>query len=515
VKRILAMTVVIGAALAVAFLGTGAGTDSGDYKVRAIFDNAVSVIPGEDVKIAGVKVGKIADLDVTSDRKAAVILRIDRPGFQDFREDATCTIRPQSLIGEKFVACTPTQPRPAGAQEPPPLQKIKDGDGKGQYLLPLSHTSTPVDIDLIQNIMRLPYRQRFSIILNELGVTFAGRGEDLKSVIKRANPGLQQTDKVLAILASQNKVLADLAKNSDTVLGPLARDRKQFAGFIDSAGRTAEATAERRADLAANFERFPEFLRQLTPTAQQLSNFADQAGPVFHDLRPIAPDVSRFFEALKPFSEASTPALTSLGDAFETGTPAVKALLPITKDLKAFSVPAKPVSKNLAGLTSSLSETHGLERFMDFLFFQVAAINGFDSIGHYLRAGFIVNTCSTYAVEPTVGCAATFTNGGKASSAAVRNGTDPNDTALVRTSALLRGEDPDKAAKNADAETTSGGAAAKTAEKPIKLPANLRSGGGKSTSSGSTTSTSTTGSSQSADDSIDASLFDYLFGGSK
>ena len=31
---------------------------------------------------------------------------------------------------------------------------------------------------------------------------------------------------------------------------------------------------------------------------------------------------------------------------------------------------------------------------MDFLFFQVAAINGFDPLGHYLRAGLILNACS-------------------------------------------------------------------------------------------------------------------------
>ena len=36
---------------------------------------------------------------------------------------------------------------------------------------------------------------------------------------------------------------------------------------------------------------------------------------------------------------------------------------------------------------------------MDYLFFQAAAVNGFDSFGHYLRAGLIVNQCSTYAVR--------------------------------------------------------------------------------------------------------------------
>src|SRR5205807_8455911 len=115
--RRLAVLLVLGCAVAVLLLGSGAGGGR-SYKVRAIFDNAFSVIPGEDVKIAGVKVGKIDSLDVTSDQKAAVVLSITRPGFGDFRQDATCTIRPQSLIGEKFVECVPTQPRAPGTPEP-------------------------------------------------------------------------------------------------------------------------------------------------------------------------------------------------------------------------------------------------------------------------------------------------------------------------------------------------------------------------------------------------------------
>ena len=98
---------------AAAVLTTGAG-DGGSYKVRAIFDNAGFVIPGEDVKVAGVKVGKVDSLDVTPDFKAAVVLAIDDPAYQDFRGDASCQVRPQSLIGEKFVECSPTQKRAVG-----------------------------------------------------------------------------------------------------------------------------------------------------------------------------------------------------------------------------------------------------------------------------------------------------------------------------------------------------------------------------------------------------------------
>jgi hypothetical protein len=47
---------------------------------------------------------------------------------------------------------------------------------------------------------------------------------------------------------------------------------------------------------------------------------------------------------------------------------------------------------------------------MDFLFFSVTAINGFDGISHYLRAGLLVNTCSIYSIEPVEGCSANFTS---------------------------------------------------------------------------------------------------------
>ncbi|HXS44880.1 MAG TPA: MlaD family protein, partial [Solirubrobacteraceae bacterium] len=197
-KRALAIAAVLLAASALVVLASGAGGDGGAYRVRAIFMNAFSVIPGEDVKIAGVKVGRVESLDVTLDQRAAVVLRIEKPGFKDFRADATCQIRPQSLIGEKFVECAPTQPRPPGAQLPPPLHKIEDGAGKGQYLLPVDRTAKTVDLDLVNNILRLPYRQRLRIILMELGAGVAGRAPDLNEAIRRAVPALRETDRVLA-----------------------------------------------------------------------------------------------------------------------------------------------------------------------------------------------------------------------------------------------------------------------------------------------------------------------------
>ncbi len=132
------------ALVVVLLLATSPGASNGGYTVRAIFDDAGNVIPGEDVKIDGVKVGTVGTVTPTPQAKAAVVLNIENPGFQDFRADASCTIRPQALIGEKYVDCLPTQPRVEGTPLPPPLPKIPSGqEGAGQWLLPVAEHAQP------------------------------------------------------------------------------------------------------------------------------------------------------------------------------------------------------------------------------------------------------------------------------------------------------------------------------------------------------------------------------------
>jgi phospholipid/cholesterol/gamma-HCH transport system substrate-binding protein len=412
-KRALAGGLLLAAALVVLVLGTGAsGGDGGDYKVRAIFDSASFLVPGEDVKIAGVKVGAIESLDVTPDNKAAIILRIDDPAFQDFKRDAYCTIRLQSLIGEKFVACQPTQPKGANSPPAPSLHQIQSGPGKGQYLLPVTNTSAPVDLDMLNNVMRLPERQRFALIINELGVGLAGNGEELRQVIRRADPALYQLDRVLAILASQNRVLADLARDSDAALAPVARQSRAISDFIDKAGVTAQATASRGDALEQSFAKFPEFLRQLRPTMRDLGDFAAAGTPVMRDLRAAAPSVNTLFEQLGPFSQAALPTFRTLGELADEGSRALPASEPLIRDIRAFADAAKPFARTLARGVVSLRDQHGIERLMDVILFTMGTGTTFDSVGHLLNSFLIpvVTQCLPYSVKQDFfDCPGTFT----------------------------------------------------------------------------------------------------------
>jgi len=440
--------VCVAALVVVALLAISAGGGGGGYKVRAIFDDAANIIPGENVKIDGVKVGTVGSVTPTPQEQAAVVLNIENPGFTDFRSDATCTIRPQALLGEKFVDCLPTSPRVEGTPLAPPLQKIPAGqEGAGEWLLPVQNTHSPVDPDLLNDITRLPERQRLTIILNELGVGLAGRGSDLNAVIRRANPALQELDKVLAILASENHVLAKLAVDSDKALAPFAAVRKQFADYFAQSNTVAQASARHLGALEQNLKLFPAFLRQLGPAMERLAAFADQTTPVFTNLGIAAPGINQAFTHLPAFSKSSETFFTSLGKTAKQSGPALVAIEPLLSRLNSLGGAAKPFAGNFSSLLSSLRSTGGLERIMDFIFLGAGSANGYDALGHFLRTEGLGTICLKYQLTPAPGCSANLNSTTGSTAATARAVSNPSTTSLVmdRTLAVLKGDTPAEA----------------------------------------------------------------------
>ncbi len=305
-KRIL--TTVVGLALAgallIALTGAGGSSSASPYQVRAIFDNADFAVPGEEVRIAGAPVGSIASLSVTRGMQAAITLNISNRAFVPFHADATCAIRPQSLIAERYIDCSP------GTAAQPVLPRIQHGGGAGKYLLPVARTSSPIDPDIVQNISQESVRQSLSIILDELGTGLAARGSDLNAVILRANPALGYTDRVFRILATQNRTLARLARDSDTVLAPLSRARHSIADFVVQANTTASATAQQSPALSRTIHRLPAFLHALRPLMADLGSLAGQGTPLMGSLSASAAGLNHEFTNLTPFASAARSALS-------------------------------------------------------------------------------------------------------------------------------------------------------------------------------------------------------------
>jgi phospholipid/cholesterol/gamma-HCH transport system substrate-binding protein len=438
-RRRLIGGMLVGAVLALIFLLSGEGSSGNGYVVRAIFDNGAFMVNGEQVRVAGANVGTIESVGVTMPGetvarrngkpvsvpgKAIIEMNITDPSFQDFRRDASCLIRPQSLIGEKFVDCQPTLPRAPGSPAPPSLEKIPAGQpGAGQYLLPLGNNGTSVDPDLINDIQTLPYSQRFRLIFNELGAGLAGRGEDLEVLVKRANPVLRDVDLLLGTLSAQRHRLAQLASDSETILGPLSQQRAHVAGFFANAGAAGQASAEKGPQLEEALRKFPTFLTEFRKTMVSLKEFSDAGTPLLQDLGVAAPSLTDATRTLTPFSEATTVALKSLGKAGEASGPIFREADPVVRKARDLAKSGVVPTTELARLFVSLRKTKGWDGLVELIYNTTASINGFDQYGHFGRTLVSLTNCLEYEAEARggSGCVARFNGSGASASASPIN----------------------------------------------------------------------------------------------
>jgi virulence factor Mce-like protein len=417
VKRGWAIAAVVAACVA-AVLALGAKSDDDGAKTyEIVLDNAFGLTTGGDFKIAGVRAGKTGDVHLEGQARPLAVVEADvsEPGLADLREDARCEVRPQSFIGEYFVDCQPgTSPN-----------RLPDG-GR----VPVSQTSSTVGLDLVNNILRRPYRDRLRLIVGELGAGLAGRPADLNDVIRRAAPGLRETSETLRVLGRQTKQIESLITDADRVIGALEARKSDVSRFVREAGRTAETAATRRDELAAGFRELPGFLGQLEPYMGRLGDLAQAQQPVLRDLGAASGDLDTFLTRLRPFAQAATPAFESLGDASVVGRRAVRESQEEIQELRRLAKDAPGVAKPLRQFLETLDQrdravepdaraaatdppapdpTHisgrggftGMEAIWNYFYWQALGTNALDNVGHVLRLGIDPAGCITYVNNPT------------------------------------------------------------------------------------------------------------------
>jgi virulence factor Mce-like protein len=413
-KRVLASAAILLAVGAFVVIAGGASNNdsaAGTYKIE--LDNAFGLVSGADFKVAGVRAGKIQSIDLRDNCvkgggnptcHALVTVDVTQNGFGTFKSDAFCQSRPQSLIGEYFVDCQPGQYG----------KTLKPGS-----TIPVSHTESTIPADLVQDVMRLPYRQRFTLIVNELGAAVAGRSGDLQAALRRAVPALTETDNLLNLLANDSHTLQQLTADSNSVITALANNSKQVNRFIVEAGNTARDTAAQDSNLRLSLQRLPGLLEQLRPAMAKLGTAADANEPVLANLNSAAKNFNTLLRDLPAFSQSALPAFRSLGKASATGKVAVEAATPTIADLNQFAKPTPELAQNLSIVLHDLDDRGraveadprspggkgftGLEALLQYAFIQPLAINEFSTFGHMLAVDAFMNTnCTPYATPGTI-----------------------------------------------------------------------------------------------------------------
>jgi virulence factor Mce-like protein len=386
--------------------GCGGGGDAGregatgSTRLDAIFDNASFVGAGQDVRVAGATVGKVTDVELTKDRKARISMDVD-PQFLPFRKDATCTILPQSLIGEKFVECDP------GTPQSPALKAGPDG---GPATVSLKQTQSPVDLDLVVAMLGQPTNVRTQLLLNEFGAGFATRGKDLDAAIRRSNPFLANTRKTLTVLENDKAALGRIVEASDTILSELDRRKNDITGTFDGAAEALKPTSQYRVQLDRAIAKLPSTLSELKPALRSLRDLADDARPTLASLRQSSPAISTLAGDLKPLSDAARPALRRLASASRTGTPILRRSLPELTQLQGTISALRPLSPLASQINASLSDNGAIENLARFIYVVPLATARKDAISHIVPANVIFTPCLLFSETPQPGCEAKFTS---------------------------------------------------------------------------------------------------------
>jgi len=438
-RRILGTAAALLAVGAFLLLTLGSSSPPSGATYRIELQNAFGLVGGEDFRVDGVNVGKVQSIDLCGYAAGAhcqyrldsvITVSANQKGFNQFHSDAFCQSRPQSLIGEYFLDCDP------GAHG----AVLKPGS-----TIPVSQTQSTIPTDLVQSVMQLPYRQRFTLIINELGAAVAAQSMNIQSALRRADPALAETDNLLALLANDAGTIKALNTSANQVVTALAVNNRQVQRFIVEANNASQASASPQANPAscgtsasahcieATWNKLPGFLAQLRPALVKLGAAVDAQEPVFNNLNAAAGNLQRFFVDLTPFAHAAVPSVQSLGRASATGKPAVQAATPTVAALQRFTGPVgcdqqskqifnctPELAQNLAIVLQWLdSRSHaietdprspdggvgytGLEGLLQYAFNLGDAINMYTPWGHELAVDLAVSpTCSLYATPQTI-----------------------------------------------------------------------------------------------------------------
>ena len=268
------------------------------------------------------------------------------------------------------------------------------------------------------DILRRPARERFGLILSELGAGLSARGDDLQTTLRRAVPALRETDRVLGILDANRRTINQLTRDADRTLVGIARNRRDVARFVREAGATTEISASRASALRTTIDKLPGFLRELRPTLADLGTTARLQTPALRDLRGAAPDLTELLQRLGPFADSARPAVRGLGRAAQTGITAAREARSTVSQLRALGTASTEPMRNLRFVLEDLNDRGravepnrlsptgggftGLEALLQYFFVQSQAINIYDSKGYLLKLSLLINDCTQFTNAQSV-----------------------------------------------------------------------------------------------------------------
>ena len=269
--------------------------DDGGRKYKLLFETGGQLVPGNEVLVAGQKVGSIESLDLTDDGQAEVTVSMQEP----ITVGTTAQIRATSLSGiaNRYISL----------QMGPTDEEVEDGS-----TISADATTSPVDVDQLFSIFDEDTRKSLQDVFKGQAAIYAGNPELSRQAYKYLAPGLQSTERFLAELTRDQEVFAQFLASGSDVLGAIAERRADLSSLTENANTALSAIAAESASLDQALAVLAPTMRQANTTFLNLRGTLDDVDKLVQTSYPATENLAPFLRDLRPVAEKAVPVVDDL-----------------------------------------------------------------------------------------------------------------------------------------------------------------------------------------------------------
>jgi ABC-type transporter Mla subunit MlaD len=312
------------------------------YEIKIPFNEAAQLAQQSDVRISGVNVGKVQNIERNPGKLAIATIDIEDQ-YAPLPRDTRAILRTKTLLAETYVELT------TGNRNGP---KLEDGE-----TLPAANVAQSVQIDEIFRTFNPQTRAAFQEWMQNASIAIQGQGLGFSNGLGELDTTFTEFDKLFRVLDTQRLAVHQLFSSGAVALRAFRGREGQLADLIRTSNEVFQTTAKRDQDIEALFRAFPTFEDQSRLTLERLKSFAINTDPLARQLVPaaeqlsptlvafgkLAPEAKGFFEGFGPVISKST-----------SGFPALRKLL--RDDFPPFLRAADPFLRNLNPILTGLDQ---------------------------------------------------------------------------------------------------------------------------------------------------------------
>jgi phospholipid/cholesterol/gamma-HCH transport system substrate-binding protein len=312
-------------------------------RVEIELTSAQAVQPGQGqtVRVAGVEIGGISDVEV-EDGVAVVEVEIEREFEDVIRKDATALLRPRTGLKDMMIEVDPGQG-----------DVVDDGER-----VPAGNTAPDVNSDEIYSTLDADTRPYLKLLISGAGKGLRGRGNDLSATLERLEPLHRDLARVARAAARRRDALRRLVNRYSLLMRALGRHPAELRRLVTASGSVFDALAREDQNISRAVALLPGALRQTERTLARVDTLGAVMRPNLNALRTPVRRLDETNAALRPFLRETTPIVR------DQIRPFMRAARPYLGDLE-------PAARDLAEASPDLTDTfRELNRF-----FNMAAYN--------------------------------------------------------------------------------------------------------------------------------------------